>query len=155
MIDIEKIRAVAEKSLEGSKLFLVEINATPANEIEVVIDSDDSVDIDDCVVLSRAIEGQFDREEEDFELTVTSAGIGQPLKLLRQYLKLLGKPVEVVLRNGIKITAILKDADENSLTLAYREMRTVEGKKRKQEFDIVRTYSSEEIKSAKEYLDFK
>lgn len=155
MIDTDKIRAAAERELEDSPLFLVGISVTPSKEIEVVIDSDGSVDIDDCVRLSRRIEEQLDREDEDFELTVTSAGIGQPLKLLRQYRKLIGKPVEVVLANGTKIRAELRDADENSITLAYKELRAVEGKKRKQEFDTVHTYSLSEIKSTREFLDFK
>lgn len=155
MIDLNKIKTVVETTLSGTPLFLVEINSTPGNEIEVVIDSDGSVDIDDCVALSRAIEEQFDREQEDFELTVTSAGIGQPLKLLRQYRKLIGKPVEIILRSGIKFIAELRDADEESITVAYKEMRMVEGKKRKQEFDVEQKYNLSEIKSTKEYLDFK
>ena len=72
-----------------------------------------------------------------------------------QYRKLIGRPVEVVLLNGTKIIAELRDADEGSVTLAYREMRAVEGKKRKQGFDVVQTYPLSEIKSTKEYLDFK
>ena len=74
-MDADKIRNIAEEELAEGSLFLVEVNITPGNEIEVVIDSDGSVDIDDCVALSRAIEERLDREEEDFELTVTSAGI--------------------------------------------------------------------------------
>ena len=92
-MDADKIRNIAEEELAEGSLFLVEVNITPGNEIEVVIDSDGSVDIDDCVALSRAIEERLDREEEDFELTVTSAGIGRPLRLLRQYRKLIGHPV--------------------------------------------------------------
>ena len=148
-MDADKIRNIAEEELAEGSLFLVEVNITPGNEIEVVMD------IDDCVALSRAIEERLDREEEDFELTVTSAGIGRPLRLLRQYRKLIGHPVEVVLLNGTKIIAELRDADEGSVTLAYREMRAVEGKKRKQGFDVVQTYPLSEIKSTKEYLDFK
>lgn len=155
MIDKHKIEEIASGLLGDGELFLVEVNITPGNEIEVVIDSDSSVDIDDCVELSRAIEEKLDREEEDFELTVASAGIGQPLRILRQYLKLIGSPVEVVLCNGTKILAELRDADEHSVTLAYKEMRAVEGRKRKQEFEVVQTYQLEEIKSTKEYLDFK
>ncbi|HIW97758.1 MAG TPA: ribosome assembly cofactor RimP [Candidatus Tidjanibacter gallistercoris] len=155
MTDTEKIKAIAESELAGGSLFLVEVNVTPGNEIEVVIDSDGSVDIDDCVALSRAIEERLDRDEEDFELTVTSAGIGRPLKLLRQYRKLIGRPVEVLLHDGTKIIAELRDADAQSLTLAYTEMRPVEGKKRRQATDVVRTYPLSEIKSTKEYLDFK
>ncbi len=155
MIDKHKIEEIASGLLGDGELFLVEVNITPGNEIEVVIDSDSSVDIDDCVELSRAIEEKLDRDEEDFELTVASAGIGQPLRILRQYLKLIGSPVEVVLCNGTKILAELRDADEHSVTLAYKEMRAVEGRKRKQEFEVVQTYPLEEIKSTKEYLDFK
>lgn len=155
MITAEQIKEIADRQLEGSSLFVVDITVSPSNEIEVVIDSDGSVDIDDCAALSRTIEEQLDREAEDFELTVTSAGVGQPLKLLRQYRKLIGRPVEAVLRNGVKIIAELRDADENSITLAYEEMRAVEGKKRKQKFDVVQTYPLEEVKSTSEYLDFK
>ena len=113
------------------------------------------MDIDDCADLSRAIEEELDRETEDFELTVTSAGIGQPLKLPRQYKKLIGSPVEVVLKNGTKIIAKLHDADNDTITLAYREMQVVEGKKRKQAVDVVQTYQLSEVKSTTEYLDFK
>lgn len=155
MIDINKIKEAVESRLSGTPLFLVEINSTLGNEIEVVIDSDVSVDIDNCIELSRAIEELFDREQEDFELTVTSAGIGQPMKLLRQYRKLIGKPVEIILKSGIKIIAELRDADETSITIFYKEMRLVEGKKRKQEFDVVQEYNLSDIKSTKEYLDFK
>lgn len=155
MIDTAQIEAIANDALKEGKLFLVSVTATPTNEIEVVIDSDDSVDIDDCVALSQTIESQLDREAEDFELTVTSAGVGQPLKLLRQYRKLIGSPVEVLLLNGTKIIAELRDATEETITIAYEEMRAVEGKKRKQPFDVVQTYPLSEIKYTKEYLDFK
>lgn len=155
MIDAHKIEELTDRELKDSSLFLVEIKISTSNEIEVVIDSDGSVDIDDCVRLNRIIEDSLDREEEDFELTVTSAGIGQPLKLLRQYKKLTGKIVEVVLNNGTKIRGELRGADENSITIAYKEMRAVEGKKRKQEFDTVTTYPLAEVKSTREFLDFK
>ena len=155
MIDKEKIRAVVEEELKDSKLFAVDIQISAGNEIEIVIDSDDSVDIDDCVKLSQAVESKFDREEEDFELTVCSAGIGQPLKMYRQYRKLIGQPVEVTLNNGTRIIATLQDAEEHAITLSYKEARTVEGKKKKQIVDVVNTYALSEIKTTKEYLDFK
>lgn len=77
--------------MEGSDMFVVECTSTPGNEIELTIDSDTSVGIDACAELSRAVEAQFDRDEEDFSLTVMSAGIGSELKSLRQYRKLAGK----------------------------------------------------------------
>ncbi|UKI38881.1 MAG: hypothetical protein L6V35_06150 [Alistipes putredinis] len=92
---------------------------------------------------------------EDFSLTVSSAGIGQPLKLLRQYLKLIGRPVEVLLANGTKILATLVAATDDSITVSYTEKAIVEGKKRKQEVTVEKTYPKSEIKTVREYLDFK
>ena len=100
MIDVTRVREIAETQMEGTDLFVVEVRVSPANEIVVTVDSDTQVGIDRCVELSRSIEGALDREQEDFELTVMSAGIGQPLKMLRQYRKLIGRPVEVILKDG-------------------------------------------------------
>lgn len=155
MIDIDKIRKIAEEKLADSELFVVDVKGTPANEVEVLIDSDGSVAIDSCVELSRAIEAEFDREVEDFALTVASAGIGQPLKVLRQYRKLVGKPIEVVLKSGVKLLAELREATPESVTLAYAEKVAVEGKKKKQEVEVVNTFPMEEVKAAREYIDFK
>ncbi len=155
MIDTKKIEAAVESKLLGTDMFLVGVTVSPANEVEVTVDSDTHVGIDACVELSRAIEAQLDREQEDFELTVASAGIGQPLRMLRQYRKLIGKGVEVVLKSGIKIIATLKDADQTSVTLSYPERVPVEGTKKKTTVEVTRTYTLDEIKTTKEYLDFK
>ena len=107
MIDAVRIREIAEAQMDGTDLFVVDVRVAPGNGIEVVVDSDTQVGIDRCVALSRAIEASLDREQEDFELTVTSAGIGQPLRMLRQYRKLIGREVEVVLKEGGKLVATL------------------------------------------------
>lgn len=155
MIEAQKIREIAERFMEGSDLFIVDVKVSPANDVELTVDSDTSVSIDTCVELSRSIEAEFDREQEDFSLMVASAGVGQPLKVLRQYRKLIGKPVEVVLKDGVKILAELRDAAEDSITLAYTEKVAVEGKKKKVEVEIIKTYPLDEVKTTKEYLDFK
>lgn len=155
MIDLDKVRSIAEGELIDGDLFVVDVICSGANEIEITIDSDKSVDISSCIAISRAVDAQFEREEEDFQLTVSSAGVGQPLKIYRQYIKLIGKSVEVVLKSGVKVFATLSAATEDSITLSYTEMRAVEGKKRKQLFDVVETYNLAEVKSTKEYLDFK
>ncbi len=155
MIDTAKIREIAERCLERGDMFVVEVVCSPASEIEVVIDSDESVSIDACVELSRRIEAELDREAEDFELTVASAGIGRPLKLLRQYRKLIGRPVEVVLKSGEKIVATLANANEESITLSYSQREAVPGSKKKQTVDVMRGIPLNEIKSTVEYLDFK
>ena len=86
---------------------------------------------------------------------VASAGIGSELKMLRQYKKILGNSVEVLLKDGIKILAKLNDANEEGIILSYEEKQLVEGKKRKVTVEVTKEYRWEEIKYVKEYLDFK
>ncbi|MDR0955257.1 MAG: ribosome assembly cofactor RimP [Rikenellaceae bacterium] len=155
MIDAKKIEEIIGSFTEGTDLFPVEVKISPANEVEVVIDSDTGVTIDQCVALSRAIEEGFDREAEDFELSVLSAGIGQPLKLPRQYQNTLGKPVEVVLKNGMKYAGTLEAVDEKSLTLSYEEMQLPEGKKRKVRVEVRREFPLDEIKSTVRQILFR
>lgn len=155
MIDCNKIISIAESALEGSQLFVVDCTCSPSNEVELLIDGDNGVTIDDCVAISRKVEEAFDRDAEDFSLTVASAGIGSELKHLRQFRKLIGKTVEVLLKNGTKILATLDAADEQSVTLSYDERVAVEGKKRKELVHTVKTFSFDEVKYTKEYLDYK
>ena len=86
---------------------------------------------------------------------VASAGIGSELKLLRQYRKILGSSVEVLLKDGIKLLAKLENADEQGIAISYEEKQLIEGKKRKQTVQVSKEYKWEEIKYVKEYLDFK
>lgn len=154
-MDTKKITAAAERKLEGTDMFVVECTCTAGNEICLTIDSDTSVGIDACVELSRAVEAEFDRDAEDFSLTVMSAGIGSELRSLRQYRKLAGNSVEVVLTNGMKILAKLDRVDDEGITLSYEEKQAIEGKKKKQLVKVTRSYPFAEIKSTKEWLDFK
>ena len=155
MIDTKKITEAAERHLEGTDMFVVECTSTPGNEIELTIDSDTSVGSDACVALSRAVEADLDRDAEDFSLTVASAGIGSELRTLRQYRKLVGRPVEVLLTNGVKILAHLDEATDEGVTLSYEEKQAVEGRKRKQPVKVTRSYPFAQIKYTKEWLDFK
>ena len=155
MIDTKKITEAAERHLEGTDMFVVECTSTPGNEIELTIDSDTSVGIDACVALSRAVEADLDRDAEDFSLTVASAGIGSELRTLRQYRKLVGRPVQVLLTNGVKILAHLDEATDEGVTLSYEEKQAVEGRKRKQPVKVTRSYPFAQIKYTKEWLDFK
>lgn len=102
MIDKTALTAFIEGRLENTDLYLVDVEVTPANEIRVEIDSDASVDIDRCVELTREIEQEFDRDVEDYELEVGSAGLTSPFKVLRQYEKNIGNEVEVLAADGRK-----------------------------------------------------
>lgn len=155
MIDVKHVMEIAERFLADTDMFVVECKISPMGDIELLIDSDTAVKLEDCATLNRAIEAELDREVEDYSLMVASAGIGSELKLLRQYKKILGNSVEVLLKDGIKILAKLNDATEEGIVLSYEEKQAVEGKKRKVIVEVTKEYKWEEIKYVKEYLDFK
>jgi len=117
MIEKIKILELVGNALEGSDKFLVNLKITPDNRIFVDIDGDNGVNIDDCIELSRAIEGQLDRDEEDFELNVGSAGADMPLKLPRQYRRHIGRDLEVTTFDGEHLEAELVDADNEGINL--------------------------------------
>lgn len=155
-MDAAALRLKVDELLEGTDLFVVEVKVSMSNEIEVVVDRDTaSLDLDTLADLNRRIEQTLDRDAEDFQLTVASAGIGQPLKLLRQYRKLIDQSLEVVLTSGVKLLAVLREVYEDALVLEYPEKVSVEGKKRKETITVRREVPLTEIKTACEYLTFK
>lgn len=127
MIKKEDITKLVEEHLQETDMFLVRLSIGKENKIFIYIDGDSHVNIDDCVALSRYVENQLDRDHEDFELNVSSAGIGEPLLLKRQYRNKLQKPVEILLNQGEKFKAILLDIADDSITIA----REVKSKKKK------------------------
>lgn len=155
MIDCEKILAIADRELAGTDLFTVSCKCSALNEVELLIDSDTHVTIERCAELSRTIEAEFDRDVEDFSLTVASAGIGSELKNIRQYRKLIGQSVEVLLLSGVKVLAKLDEVTDEDITISYEEKQAIEGKKRKVLVSVVKNYPFDQIKYTKEYLDFK
>ena len=131
MIDKETVKKIVEDYLKSSDNYLVSIEVKPDNTVIVAIDNDEAVSIDDCITLSACIESQLDREKEDFALEVGSAGIGQALKIRRQYRKYIGKTVEILAKSGIKYAGILKVSDEEKIVLTIQKQVKPEGAKRK------------------------
>jgi len=121
----------------------------------VEIDNDDSVSIDDCVVLSTFIESKLDRDKEDYALEVGSAGIGQAFKIKRQYRKNIGNEIEVLAKSGVKYSGILKIVDENEFVLTIQRQIKPEGAKRKVTVEEDITFLYEEIKCAKYFFSNK
>lgn len=115
MIEKIKILDLVNTALEGSDKYLVSMKVTPDNRIFVDIDGDNGVTIDDCIALSRAVESQLDREEEDFELNVGSAGADMPLKLPRQYRRHTGRDLEVVMIDGERIDGTLQEVEAEGI----------------------------------------
>lgn len=155
MIDKSVVSRLVEEWLEEKDYFLVDVTVTPDNRIVVEIDHAEGVWIEDCVDLSRFIESKLDREQEDFELEVGSAGIGQPFKVLQQYLNHIGMDVEVLKNDGVKLTGVLKDADEERFTVTISKKVKLEGEKRPKLVDEDVDFAYDEIKYTKYLINFK
>ena len=155
MIEKKTVCQIVEEWLEGKDYFLVEVTVSPDDKIVVEIDHAEGVWIEDCVELSRFIESKLNREEEDYELEVGSAGIGQPFKVLQQYYIHIGQEVEVVTRDGRKLAGILKDADEEKFTVGVEKKVKLEGSKRPKLIEEDETFTYEQIKYTKYLISFK
>lgn len=142
MIDKLHILEIVDNELSKSEdKFIVGMKVTPDNRIFVDIDGDNGITIDDCIALSRAIEGQLNRDEEDFELNVSSAGADAPLKLPRQYRRHIGRELSVLMPDGERLQGQLSEADDTHFVirvkgtkkmapqehrLAYKEIRAAQ-----------------------------
>ena len=155
MIDKNVVTRIVEEWLEGKDYFLVDVTVTPDDKVVVEIDHAEGVWIDDCVDLSRYIESKLNREVEDYELEVGSAGIGQPFKVLQQYIIHIGKDVEVLDKDGKKWTGVLAEANEANFTITVQTKVKPEGAKRPKLVEQNVTFTYDEIKYTKYLISFK
>lgn len=155
MIEKKTVCQIVEEWLEEKDYFLVEITISSDDKIVVEIDHAEGVWIEDCVELSRFIESKLNREETDYELEVGSAGIGQPFKVLQQYQIHIGSDVEVLTKEGRKLTGILKEADEEKIVVEVRKKVKTEGSKRPKLQEEDETFTYPEIKYTKYLISFK
>lgn len=155
MIDKNVVKTLVDEWLQDKEYFLVGIEISQDNKIVVEIDHVDGVWIEDCVELSRYIEGHLNRDEEDFELEVGSAGLGQPFKVPQQYINFIGKEVEVLDADGKKVKGILKAVDGNDFTVGVEEKVKVEGKKRPVKQEVDYAFQMDKVKYTKYVISFK
>ncbi|WP_291529536.1 ribosome assembly cofactor RimP [Bacteroides sp. UBA939] len=155
MIEKKTVCQIVDEWLDGKEYFLVEVTISPDGKILVEIDHKEGVWIEDCVNLSRYIESKLNREDEDYELEVGSAGIGQPFKVLQQYYNHIGKEVEVLLKDGRKLCGVLKDANEQHLTVTIEKKVKPEGAKRPKMVEEDETLAYDDIKYTKYLISFK
>ena len=155
MISKDTVRSIVEEWLDGKEYFLVDIEISPDDRIVVEIDHADGVWIEDCVALSRYIEDHLSRDEEDYELEVGSAGLGQPFKVPQQYHCFVGKDVEVLDADGKKYKGVLKSVDGGDFTVTVEEKQKVEGKKRPQLVSVDRTFQMDTVKYTKYLINYK
>lgn len=129
----EQIISGIEDAVRSQGCFIVDVTVSDDNDITLTIEKEaGDMDLEDCVSVNNAFLEAFDKDSEDYSLTVTSAGLDQPFKVLKQYEKAIGSSVEARLKGGKKITGVLTAADEEGIALRYSVKEAVEGKKRKE-----------------------
>lgn len=155
MIDKKALESVVNEWLEKTDYFLVDLIVSPDDSIQVVIDHAEGVWIDDCVELSRFIESRFDREQEDYELEVGSAGLGQPFRVYRQWEIHVGNPVETQMKDGHKYQGTLTKVDPEGFNMEVEmKVKTEEMKRPKKQLVDVRC-SFAEVASTKYLIKVK
>ena len=154
MINKTDILNIIQPIVEQKKAFIVDVFESTANKIIVELDSFDKITIDDCVDVSRVINDHFDRETEDYELEVSSAGLSSAFKVLQQYQKNIGKEVETVTKDGKKLTGILSLVSEKAFSIDVKKSVKVEGKKKKQVVLESIEIPFEKVKSTKIVFNF-
>lgn len=151
-----KIISAALPVLSERGCFLVEVTVSSENDIEIIIEKDNgSVDWDDCSAVDKTIHEAFSQDDEDYSLTVSSAGLDRPLKVLRQFLKAVGTTVDVKFKGGKRLIALLVAAEEDGITLSYTTLEVPEGSKKKVKVEHEQKYPFTEINSVTPYIDFK
>ena len=155
MIDKDVVKKIVDEWLQDKDYFLVGVEISLDDKIVVEIDHADGVWIEDCVELSKYIENRLNRDEEDYELEVGSAGLGQPFKVPQQYVNFIGKEVEVLDADGMKEKGLLKSVKGNEFVVTVREKVKIEGKKRPVLQDVDHTYQMDKVKYTKYLISFK
>ena len=155
MILKSTVNQIIESYLASTDYYLVDLKISNDNKMQIEIDSFDGVSIDFCVELSKHIESKLNRDEEDYELEVSSAGLTEPFKVLKQYEKNIGNEVEVLTSNGKKISGILAAANPESFSLEIEKTVKPEGAKRKMTITETTNFNYSDIKYTKYIIRFK
>lgn len=148
MITKEIIEDLVNQQLAGTDRFLVDISVQPGNKIFVYIDSERNINVTDCLELNRSLETVLDRDTEDFDLTVSSYGIDRPLRNYRQYLKNVGREMEIIQQDGTKLAGVLVKADQEKIEIEHPVKKKKEIQKPNSVIDLIN------IKTGKIILKF-
>jgi ribosome maturation factor RimP len=156
MINKEYIEGILESFVEERGFFVVNLNISTSNKISVLIDSMEGITIDECVEISRAIEGSLDREKEDFELQVSSPGLSEPLRVIQQYEKNVGRELEILLDSeDKKLKGKLLGVEGDNIKVEAQQKVKLVGKKKKQLIIETKDININNIKTAKILISFK
>ena len=153
MISEKRVQELVEEKIKGSELFIVEVKVSGGNRINIALDRPKKLNVGDCAEVSRYVEAGLNRDVEDFEITVSSPGLEQPLKVLNQFLKHQGRNVRVVLKDGRLLRGKMTVANEDGITLeVFRENKK---KNKEQTQNEIVNLKYPEIKETKIEITFK
>ena len=124
MINESTVRAIVNETIEGSNIFLVDLNISAGNKISVLVDAIGGLPITDCIKVSRGIDENLDREAEDFSLDVSSPGLDKPLKVFKQYEKNIGRSLKITLVDNGVVDAKVLNVDEPKIELELEKVIT-------------------------------
>ncbi len=153
MINAEKIEKIVKDWTEGKDIFFVALSVGSVNTIKVLLDKPEGITINECALISRMIEDKLNRDEEDYELQVSSPGLNMPFKVIEQYYKNRGNEIEVITQNGLKNAGILNNVTDKGIELGIK-VQVKEGKKKKVIHKNI-SLDFNQIQSAKTVLAFK
>ncbi len=154
MIAKTKVLELVKEKLDSS-LFLVDVSVSTSNIIHIFVDSFEGLTIEKCIEISRHVEHSLDREEEDFELQVSSPGLTESFKVKEQYIKYKGKEVEVMTSEDVFLSGVIIETNDDGFVLETSKREKVEGHKKKQLIVEKHNLKFDEIKSAKAVISFK
>ena len=155
MITREEIIDIIEGTVTQKDAFIVEVKVSASNHVIVELDSIKGITIDDCAEISRIIDKELNRDIEDYELEVSSAGLSSVFKVIQQYYKNVGKEVEVIVKSGKKLIGVLLSVNENGFVIRSTKTERVEGKKKKQLVVEETPLMFTEVKSTRLVIHFK
>jgi len=158
MLDKKIIKSLAEERISelNNGLYIVELSVSSNNVIQVEIDKlKGGVSVEDCISVSRNIEHNLDRDKEDFELHVSSAGLDKPLRHINQYAKNIGRVLSIVGLDGKKYEGELMKVIDLGIVLRTVSKQLNEKKKKKIWMENILEYPFNQIKEAKIVVSFK
>lgn len=154
MIKKDKITELVQQKIVDTDIFIVGISVGGDNKIYVRLDKITGISLEECQSVSKFIESNLDREVEDFELEVSSPGIGENLRVYQQYQKCIGKNVSVTEKDGTKRTGVLLSMHENEIEVEAEEKVRSEKSKKKIIQKSTYKFSIDNI-TVKEVISFK
>ena len=150
MIDKVKIENLVKEFIGGTGLFLVAVKVSSTGKITILADKNEGITIDECVSISRLVEKNLNRDEEDYELMVSSPGLDMPFIVKEQYHKCEGKKVEITNTEGEKFTGLLKNVTHGGFEIET-EVKVKGKPKEKKDF----SFNYDQVKSTREVVSFK